>query len=175
MNSDDALRYPIGKFAAQETYTPAEIKLNIGRIESLPAKIEEIAKSLSARQLETPYRQEGWTARQVLHHISDSHLNAYIRTKWTLTEETPLIKAYEEKDWALTPETKFDPAISITLLKALHAKWTALLYTLSADELQRAFVHPETKKEVKLERQIALYAWHGEHHLGHLKIVASKK
>ena len=175
MNNDDALRYPIGKFVAQEIYTPAEIKLNIGRIESLPAKIEEIAKSLSAKQLETPYREGGWTARQVIHHISDSHLNAYIRTKWTLTEEKPLIKAYEEKDWALTPETKFDPAISITLLKALHTKWTALLHTLSADALQRAFVHPETKKEVTLERQIATYAWHGEHHLGHLKIIASKK
>jgi len=175
MNNDDALRYPIGKFAAQETYTPAEIKLNIGRIESLPAKIEEIAKSLSAKQLEIPYRDGGWTAKQVLHHISDSHLNAYIRTKWTLTEETPLIKAYNEKDWALTPETKFDPSISIALLKALHAKWAALLHTLSANDLQKAFVHPETKKEVTLERQIATYAWHGEHHLGHLKIIASKK
>ena len=175
MNNDDALRYPIGKLAAQDSYTSAEIKLNISRIESLPAKVEEIAKSLSTKQLETPYREGGWTAKQVIHHISDSHLNAFIRTKWTLTEETPLIKAYEEKDWALTPETKFDPAISIALLKALHTKWTALLNTLSADDLQKAFVHPETKKEVKLERQIALYAWHGEHHLGHLKIIASKK
>jgi len=175
MNNDDALRYPIGKFAAQDTYTPEEIKVNIGRIESLPSKIEELAKSLSAKQLETPYREEGWTARQVIHHISDSHMNAYIRTKWTLTEETPLIKAYNEKDWALTSETKFDPLISITLLKALHAKWTALLRTLSPTDLQKAFIHPETKKEVKLERQIALYAWHGEHHLGHLKIIASKK
>lgn len=175
MNNDDALRYPIGKFAAQASYTSAEIKLNISRIESLPAQVEEIAKSLSAKQLETPYREGGWNARQVLHHISDSHLNAFIRTKWTLTEETPLIKAYNEKDWALTAETKFDPAISIALLKALHAKWTALLYTLSAEDLQKAFVHPETKKEVSLERQIATYAWHGEHHLGHLKIIASKK
>lgn len=175
MNNDDALRYPIGKFAAQDTYTPEEIKVNIGRIESLPSMIEELAKSLSAKQLETPYREEGWTARQVIHHISDSHMNAYIRTKWTLTEDTPLIKAYNEKDWALTPETKFDPLISISLLKALHAKWTALLRTLSPTDLQKAFIHPETKKEVKLERQIALYAWHGEHHLGHLKIIASKK
>ncbi|HPH47353.1 MAG TPA: putative metal-dependent hydrolase [Chryseolinea sp.] len=175
MNNDDALRYPIGKFTPQESYTAEEIKLNIGRIESLPSKIEEIAKSLSAAQLATPYREEGWTALQVLHHLSDSHLNAYIRTKWTLTEETPLIKAYNEKDWAQTPETKFDPIISITLLKALHAKWTALLYTLGADDLKKAFTHPETKKQVTLERQIALYAWHGEHHLGHLKIVASKK
>ena len=175
MNNDDALRYPIGKFSIQDTYTPEEINTNIGRIESLPAKLEELAKSLSAKQLETPYREDGWTARQVIHHLSDSHLNAYIRTKWTLTEETPLIKAYEEKKWALTPETKLDPSISITLLKALHAKWTALLRTLNADDLQKAFVHPETKKQVKLERQIALYAWHGEHHLGHLKIIASKK
>ncbi|MEO7992310.1 MAG: YfiT family bacillithiol transferase [Chryseolinea sp.] len=175
MNNDDVLRYPIGKFSPQENYTPEEIKLNIGRIESLPAKIEELAKSLSAKQLETPYREEGWTARQVLHHLSDSHLNAYIRTKWTLTEETPLIKAYNEKEWALTPETKFDPSISIALLKALHIKWTALLRTLSANDLKKAFTHPDTKKQVTLERQIATYAWHGEHHLSHLKIIASKK
>ncbi len=175
MNNDDALRYPIGKFSPQESYTSEEIKFNIGRIESLPAKIEELAKSLSAKQLETPYREEGWTARQVLHHLSDSHLNAYIRTKWTITEETPLIKAYNEKDWAQTPETKFDPSISIALLKALHIKWTALLHTLDADALQKAFIHPETKKQVTMARQIATYAWHGEHHLGHLKIIASKK
>ncbi len=175
MNNDDALRYPIGKFSPQESYTQEEIKLNIGRIESLPAKIEELAKSFSVKQLETPYREEGWTARQVLHHLSDSHLNAYIRTKWTLTEETPLIKAYNEKDWAQTPETKLDPSISIALLKALHVKWTALLYTLDGSALQKAFIHPETKKQVTMARQIATYAWHGEHHLGHLKIIASKK
>ncbi len=175
MNNDDALRYPIGKLDPQENYTPEETKINIGRIESLPAKIEELAKSFSAKQLETPYREGGWTARQLLHHISDSHLNAYIRSKWTLTESTPIIKAYEEKEWALTPETKLDPSISITLLKALHAKWTVLLRSLSADELKKAFIHPDTKKEVKLERQIALYAWHGEHHLEHLKIIAAKK
>ncbi len=175
MNSDDTLRYPIGKFSPQEIYTPEEVKLNIARIESLPAKVEEIAKSLTAKHLETPYRDGGWTARQVLHHLSDSHLNAYIRTKWTLTEETPVIKAYNEKDWSQTPETKFDPSASIALLKALHLKWTALLYTLRADDLQKAFIHPETNKQVKLERQIATYAWHGEHHLGHLKIIASKK
>ena len=176
MNNDDAaLRYPIGKFSPQETYTQEEIKLNIARIESLPAKIEEVAKSLTSNQLETPYREGGWTARQVLHHLPDSHLNAYIRTKWTLTEETPVIKAYNETDWAQTPETKFDPATSIALLKVLHIKWTALLYVLNADDLQKAFIHPETNKQVKLERQIATYAWHGEHHLGHLKIIAFKK
>jgi hypothetical protein len=175
MNNDDALRYPIGKLAPQENYSPEEIKINISRIESLPSQIEALAKSLSVKQLDTPYREGGWTARQVLHHIPDSHLNAYIRTKWTLTEATPLIKAYEEKEWALTPETKLDPSISITLLKALHAKWAILLRSLSMDDLQKAFIHPETKKEVKLERQIALYAWHGEHHLGHLKIIAAEK
>lgn len=175
MNNDDALRYPIGKFSPQETYTPEEIKLNIARIESLPAKIEEVAKSLTSNQLETPYREGGWTARQVLHHLPDSHLNAYIRTKWTLTEQTPVIKAYNEADWAQTPETKFDPSDSITLLKVLHKKWTALLYVLSADDLKKAFIHPETNKHVTLERQIATYAWHSEHHLGHLKIIALKK
>jgi len=101
-------------------------------------------------------------------------MNAYIRTKWSLTEETPTIKAYNEKAWAETPETKLDPAISIELLKALHVKWTALLKRIDPNDFGRAFVHPDTKKIIRIDRLIALYAWHGEHHYGHLKIVSNK-
>lgn len=174
MSNDQQLRYPIGPFAAKEGYTAIEIADNIQRIESLPQRLEEVAKSLSARQLDTPYRDGGWTARQVIHHVSDSHLNAYIRIKWTLTEDTPLIKAYDEKLWALTPEVNMDPTISLNLLKSLHAKLVALLKSIPKEKLSRQFLHPETQKHVSLERMIALYAWHGDHHLGHLKIVASK-
>lgn len=106
--------------------------------------------------------------------MSDSHLNAYIRIKWTLTEDTPLIKAYDEKLWALTPEINLDPTISLNLLKGLHIKLAALLNSIPTDQLSRQFLHPETKKHVSLERMIALYAWHGDHHLGHVKIVAAK-
>jgi hypothetical protein len=161
-------RYPIGTFAAKDSYTGAEIEAGIKRIASLPERLEAAIKNLSEAQLDTPYRDGGWTVRQVVHHVSDSHTNAYIRTKWTLTEPTPTIKAYEEKEWATTPEMKLDPALSISVLKALHAKWTALLSILSTDELKKGFIHPETGKLVTLERQINLYAWHGDHHLAHI-------
>ena len=174
MSNDDALRYPIGKFAAKDSYTPAEVQHNISAIEQLPEKIEDIARGFGEKQLSTVYREGGWTGRQVLHHLPDSHMNAYIRFKWTLTEDTPLIKAYEEKLWATTPETNADPSLSIAVLKALHAKWVVLLRGLSASDLQRQFIHPDGQKHIKLERLIALYAWHGDHHLGHLKIIATK-
>jgi hypothetical protein len=151
-----------------------EVKTFIQRIEEVPAKIEKVYQSLSANQLDMPYREGGWTARQVLHHLPDSHLNAYIRIKWTLTEETPTIKAYDEKAWATTPETNGDPSVSIALLKALHTKWVILLKSLQPSDLERKFFHPESKKHVRLDQAIATYAWHGEHHLGHLKIVAQK-
>jgi hypothetical protein len=173
-NADDQLRYPIGKFAPQPSYTSQELEACIKRIETVPAKIEEVFRKLSSKQIETTYREGGWTARQVIHHLADSHTNAYIRVKWTLTEQTPLIKAYDEKHWAETAEIQIDPAISIQLLKALHVKFTALLRLVKPEDLTKAFMHPETKKLVPIDRMIALYAWHGEHHLGHLEIIAAK-
>ncbi len=158
----------------KESYTPEEINTLIQRIEDVPAKIEAVLKTLSASQLDTPYREGGWTARQVMHHIPDSHLNAYIRFKWTLTEETPTIKAYDEQAWALTPETKGDPLLSLAVLKALHSKWVVLLRGLQPSDMERKFYHPDSKKYVRIDQLIATYAWHGEHHLGHLKLVAGK-
>jgi uncharacterized damage-inducible protein DinB len=171
----EELQYPIGKFSPQHQYTPDEINSHIDRIEAVPSKIEAAFASLHAEDLDTPYRPGGWTVRQVLHHIPDSHLNAYIRIKWTLTEETPMIKAYDEKRWAETPETKLDPHPSIALLKGLHKKWVTLLRQLTPSDLQKAYVHPETGKPVRLDRMLHLYAWHGEHHLGHILLVAQKK
>jgi uncharacterized damage-inducible protein DinB len=169
---DERLQYPIGKFSPKENYSSEEIAALVNAIENLPGKMEGVFRRLSPKQLDSPYRPGGWTARQVIHHVADSHMNAYIRFKWSLTENTPTIKAYDEKLWAETPETKMDPALSINLLKSLHAKWITLLQTLSATDLQKSFVHPETGKHVRLDRLIALYAWHGEHHLGHIKLVA---
>ena len=172
----DQLRYPIGKFAArEESYTAEEIKSFIDRIEALPEKIVNAVTGLSNDQLDTPYRDGGWTVRQVLHHLPDSHLNAYIRFKWMLTEETPTIKAYNEKLWAETAETKADPALSITLLKALHAKWVSLLRTLTKDDLQKQFLHPETKKYVRMDNLMGTYAWHGEHHLTQITSLKERK
>lgn len=160
--------YPIGKFQPKESYTAEELNSFIARIESLPARLESAIKGMTDQQLDTPYRDGGWTVRQVVHHVPDSHMNSYIRVKWTLTEETPLIKAYDEKSWALTPETKLPPDISISFLKALHVKWTALLKRLTPDDLKKSFIHPESKKNIPLDRLIHLYAWHGDHHLAHI-------
>lgn len=173
-NTDEQLRFPIGKFEPKDQYTADEIRENIKRIETLPAKVEALIKNFSSSQYETTYREGGWTARQVIHHLADSHMNSYIRFKWTLTEDTPIIKAYDEKLWAETPEAKLDPAMSLTLLKALHVKWVDMLNLLTPEDLNRSFIHPETKKHVRLDRLIALYAWHGEHHLAHLEIISLK-
>jgi len=171
---EDTLRYPIGKFTAQESYTSDEISNFINRIETLPSRIETAIKNLSETQLDTPYRDGGWTVRQVVHHVADSHMNAYVRVKWTLTESTPTIKAYEEKLWAETPETKADPEISIALLYALHTKWVLLLKQLTKEDLQKQFLHPETKKYVKVASMMGLYAWHGDHHLTHITAVKER-
>jgi len=161
-------RYPIGKFEGKDAYTQAEVDSNISRIESLPSLLEAAVRNLTPEQLDTPYREGGWTVRQVIHHLPDSHMNAYVRTKWTLTESTPTIKAYDEKLWAETPETKLDPPVSLEFLKALHAKWTRLLRKLSPADLSREFYHPDSKKHQRLDRVTAMYAWHGEHHLAHI-------
>jgi hypothetical protein len=171
MNNDDLLKYPIGKFSPKEVYSAEDIKTNIDIIESLPQKIESVLKGLSETHLNTPYREGGWTIRQVLHHLPDSHMNAYIRFKWTLTESTPVIKAYNEKAWAETPDTILDPVDSVNLLKALHKKWAGLLRGLKSGDFHKEFTHPETGKNISLARLVALYAWHGEHHLGHIKLV----
>jgi hypothetical protein len=162
------LRYPIGKFTAQESYSSEEISRFIKRIEELPAQLEAVVLHLMDEQLDTPYREGGWTIRQVVHHVADSHLHAYIRTKWTITETEPVIKAYLEKLWAETGETKTHPSISISFLKALHTKWVILLRSISSSDQNRFFVHPETKKQVTLKTLMGLYAWHGEHHLAHI-------
>lgn len=175
MNSvDEHLRYPVGRFTGKDTYSRQEIDQHIAAIRNLPAKVADVVASFKPGALDVTYRDGGWTARQVLHHLPDSHINAYIRFKWTLTESTPTIKAYDEKGWALTPDAKDDPAVSLTLLNALHAKWVTLLRQLDDAQLKREFVHPETRRHLSLARMVAMYAWHGEHHLGHLRIVSEK-
>jgi uncharacterized damage-inducible protein DinB len=162
------LRYPIGKFESKTSYTSEEVTQFIQRIAEAPAKLELVIKNLSEAQLDTPYREGGWTVRQVVHHVADSHTNAYIRIKWTLTEDKPMIKAYEEKRWAETPETKLPPALSLTFLHALHAKIVALASRLSAEDLSKKFIHPESKKEIRLDQLLGTYAWHSDHHLAHI-------
>lgn len=161
-------QYPIGKFQVQEHYTAADIQTNIARIAALPSQIKRAVAGWSDVQLNTPYRDGGWTVRQLIHHVADSHLNAYIRLKWTLTEESPTIKAYDEKAWAETPEVSGPVSEPLALLEALHAKWCSVLSKLSERDWPKHFTHPQTKKQVTLQTQLAMYAWHGEHHVAHI-------
>ena len=161
-------RYPIGKFIAHEIYTKEELEKLINEIEALPQLLSIAIQGFTTTQLDTPYRDGGWTVRQVVHHLADSHMNAYVRMKWTLTEESPLIKAYDEKAWAETPETKLDPSMSLAFIESLHAKWAKLMRKLTPNDLKKVFIHPETKKSTPLDRMIAIYAWHGTHHLAHI-------
>ncbi|HEY8512585.1 MAG TPA: putative metal-dependent hydrolase [Cyclobacteriaceae bacterium] len=172
VKSDDSLRYPIGRFTPKETYTFDELQELIGRIEALPARLRKVTSALTPQELDTPYREGGWTLRQVIHHLADSHSNAYIRLKWSLTEPTPTIKAYDEKLWAETPETREDPEISLRMLEALHTRWVKLLRALRPEDFEKGYIHPDTGKFVSLGRQVALYAWHGEHHIAHLRLVS---
>lgn len=168
-------QYPIGPFKAPSTYSASTLAEFIQQIERLPQQVSAAVKGLSPDQLDTPYRDGGWTVRQVVHHLPDSHLNAYVRMKWTLTESTPLIKAYNEKAWAETEEVKLDPEVSLALLQALHTKWVALMRSLSPTDLKKEFTHPETNTYQSLERMIALYAWHGNHHLAHINTLKENR
>lgn len=166
------LKYPIGKFADPGIPTSVEIENFIIEIEELPKLIEAEYKKIKENSLlEVAYRPNGWTARQVVHHLSDSHMNALIRCKLTITEELPTIKPYLEGRWAELTDNKLDPQISIDLLKGIHQKLVAILRNASPSDLERTYFHPESQKEFKLYTAAALYAWHGKHHLGHLRII----
>ncbi|MBS1682947.1 MAG: putative metal-dependent hydrolase [Bacteroidetes bacterium] len=169
INYSNDLSYPIGKFQAKDSYTEEDILKLIGRIETLPARLEDVVDDLNIEQQDTPYRDGGWTVRQVVHHLADSHMNAYIRTKWALTENTPMIKAYNQKNWAETPDAKMPVTNSLTLLQSLHKKWVGILKELKTEELSKEYIHPDTNKHVKIREMIDNYAWHGDHHLAHIK------
>ncbi|MBM3177822.1 MAG: putative metal-dependent hydrolase [Bacteroidetes bacterium] len=167
-NQIDALRYPIGKFTPKDPYTAQDFQSDINRLESFPDRLKQVVSSFSALDFNTPYRKEGWTVLQTIHHLADSHLHAYIRVKWALTEDNPSIKAYHEKLWAQTPENNLPAEVSLNLLSAHHKKWTALLRSLDDDSLAKSFVHPASGATVSIQRMVQLYAWHGDHHLAHI-------
>jgi uncharacterized damage-inducible protein DinB len=162
------LRYPIGKFHFAGPPTEPERKKYIDEISEAPANLRAAVKGLSDQQLDTPYRPEGWTVRQVAHHVPDSHLNAYVRFKLALTEEEPTIKTYAEDRWARLPDTAATPVeVSLTLLDSVHNRWVRLLHSLQPEDWKRTFRHPELGL-VSLEKNLALYAWHGRHHVAHI-------
>ncbi len=171
MNED--LRYPIGKYEPKE-FSEKQKKEWLKDIELLPSILEVEVQNLDASQLQTPYREGGWTVQQLVHHVADSHMNAYIRFKLGLTEINPPIKPYEEKDWANLNDVNAVPInVSLTLLHALHRRWIAAIENLSDEEWQRTVFHPDHKKELTLWFLLGMYAWHCKHHVQH--IVALKE
>jgi uncharacterized damage-inducible protein DinB len=162
------LRYPIGKFRFPDAVSAEDRRTFIGQIAEAPARLRAAVHGLSHAQLETPYRPGGWTVRQLVHHVPDSHLNSYVRYRLALTEDDPVIKPYAEDRWALLPDARNSPVdVSLQLLESLHLRWVALLESLSEEEWRRTFRHPELGS-VSLERNAALYAWHGRHHVAHI-------
>ncbi|MFZ0292618.1 MAG: bacillithiol transferase BstA [Candidatus Sulfotelmatobacter sp.] len=162
------LRYPIGKFTYNGPPTEEQKQQYLADIEQTPSNLRKAVQGLSDQQLDTPYRPEGWTVRQVVHHVPDSHLNAYIRFKLALTEDEPTIKSYAEDRWAQLADTQTTPVeVSLAMLNSLHARWVHLLRSLAPEQWKREFRHPELGA-VPLEKNLALYAWHGRHHVAHI-------
>ena len=162
------LRYPVGKFHYEGEMTEEARRRAIEEIAATPAKLRVAVKGLTPQQLDTPYRPEGWTVRQVVHHLPDSHLNAYVRFKLALTEDAPTIKPYEQERWAKLEDTQKTPVeVSLALLDSLHQRWVVLLKSLGPVDFARTFRHPE-QGIVTLDKQLALYAWHGRHHVAHV-------
>lgn len=160
----DAVRFPIGRFTRPERITKADIAGWIEEIAEAPAALRKAVSGLSEEQIDIPYREGGWTIRQVVHHLTDAHMNSYIRYKVALTEAEPTIKVWSEPDWAELPEAKSTPVeVSLLLLEALHNRWVRTLRSMKSTEFDRAFRHPENGF-LRLDMVTAIYAWHGRHH-----------
>jgi uncharacterized damage-inducible protein DinB len=165
----EALRFPVGRFEPRAGLTADERGALIAEIAALPERISRSVAGLEAERLDTPYRPGGWTVRQVVHHLADSHMNSYTRFKLAATEEEPTIKPYDEAAWAeLVDGRDEEVEVSLELLSALHRRWTVFLRSLAPDDFQRPFRHPEQGR-VTLEWNLQFYAWHGRHHLAHVE------
>jgi uncharacterized damage-inducible protein DinB len=167
MTDLDDLRYPIGRFAATATIDAATRAESIETLRMLPERLRAAIAGFDDEQLDTPYREGGWTVRQVIHHIADSHANSYIRFKLALTEASPTIKPYDEAAWAALPDSRLPVEESLNLIEALHARWVALLELLTDEDFQKDFVHPVRGRQ-NLATALALYDWHGRHHTAHI-------
>lgn len=167
-------RYPIGKFQHDGEITKDVVNGWINEIEALPGLLREAVKGLDEDQLDTPYRTGGWTVRQVVHHLADSHMNAFIRLKLALTEQNPVIKPYNEAEWAKLPDSQLAVDISLSLLESLHIRLVKLLRSLSPADLEKTFIHPESG-EVPVGKNIGIYSWHGRHHLAHITSLCTRE
>jgi len=168
------MKYPIGTFQFDNEITSSVTSVWINEIEDLPRLLRDAVKNLDNEQLDTAYRSGGWTVRQVIHHLADSHMNAYIRIKLALTEENPVIKPYSEAKWAELSDYNLPIDTSLLLLETLHQRWTNLLRSLTPTDMEKTFIHPDSG-EVSVGENIGIYAWHGKHHLAHINSLCNRK
>lgn len=170
----EQLRFPVGRFDPKGSFTSHQREQALDSIAGTPARMRAAVAGLTPDQLDTPYREGGWTVRQVVHHVPDSHVNAYVRFKLALTEDAPLIKTYEEAAWAELADSKDTPIeVSLTLLESLHSRWDRLLRSMSDDDFQRKLQHPEWG-ELDLNTMTRLYEWHGRHHPAHITALRAR-
>lgn len=166
----ELLKYPVGRYQKTGSYTQHEIKHWIAELEALPSWMDAMIENLDAQQLHTAYRPGGWTVQQVIHHLADSHINAYVRLKLALTEDNPTVKPYKEADWAELLDSEIVPVnVSVTLLHALHRRWVALLKSMEPTDWERTYFHPEHQRNVPTWEMTAMYAWHSRHHMEHIR------
>lgn len=168
------LRYPIGKFVSPDSLRPAQRARALDILAATPAKLRDVVVDLTDEQLDTPYRPDGWTPRQVVHHLADSHTNSYLRFKLGLTEDIPTVVTYQEALWAELPDSHGDIDVSLRLIEALHERWVGLLRTLDDDEWARQIDHPEVGR-MRLDQLLALYEWHSLHHVAHIRSLRDRQ
>lgn len=169
-------RYPIGRFQPVAVLSTEARAARLDQLDALPAALRSAVAGLSPAQLAVPYREGGWRLAQVVHHVADSHLNAYVRCKLALTEETPTIKPYDEAAWAELADSELAPvSCSLDLVEALHRRWTALLRTLSVAEFARTVFHPQRQATMSIDAMLDLYAWHGRHHTAHITMLRADR
>ena len=165
----EQLKYPAGKFVKPESITREIIDSAISKIENFPSFVKTEIQNLEEKDLQLRYRPEGWTITQVVHHCADSHINSYMRLKLALTENLPTIKPYEESLWAELPDNNLSPFVSLKLLDALHEKWVYILKSLSEEDLNKEFIHPDQSEKISLKENTLIYSWHCRHHLAHIR------
>ena len=169
----DDPRYPIGRFEPPATSTAEDRAAHISVLRELPERLSEVVNDLDDAQLDTPYREGGWTVRQVVHHIADSHMNSYVRFKLALTESEPIIKPYDEAAWAVLADSLLAVDVSLTLTWAMHARWVALLESMTQKDFQKKYTHPDRGVQ-DLTTALALYAWHSRHHTAHISSLRAR-
>lgn len=174
MQDLEALRYPIGRFLLDGAPTPEKRAGWIASIEELPARAREAVGGLNESRLDSPYRVGGWTVRQLVHHVADSHMNAYVRLKLALTETAPAVRGYDEKLWAELPDSRLPVEVSLSLLDSLHARWVALLRSMKDETFARTWLHPEHGPR-DLDFLVQLYAWHSRHHVAHVRSLRERR